>query len=55
MPRRVRQLALPVWRDPEAVFRAFFAEAAYVVWLDGERMPHRDPACSRSRTVAPSS
>lgn len=35
MPRRVRQLALPVWRDPEAVFRAFFAESAYVVWLDG--------------------
>ncbi|KQZ08116.1 hypothetical protein ASD23_06475 [Agromyces sp. Root1464] len=35
MPRRVRQLALPVWRDPEAVFRAFFAESAHVVWLDG--------------------
>lgn len=35
MPRRIRQIALPVWRDPEVVFRAFFAESAYVVWLDG--------------------
>jgi para-aminobenzoate synthetase component 1 len=35
MPCRVRQLALPVWRDPETVFRAFFAESAYIVWLDG--------------------
>lgn len=35
MPRRVRQIALPEWRDPEAVFRAFFAESPYVVWLDG--------------------
>ena len=35
MPRRIRQLTLPVWRDPEAVFRAFFAESPYVVWLDG--------------------
>ncbi|MGH3703193.1 MAG: aminodeoxychorismate synthase component I [Agromyces sp.] len=35
MPRRVRQIALPVWRDPEAVFRAFFAESTYIAWLDG--------------------
>ncbi|MBM7830744.1 aminodeoxychorismate synthase component I [Agromyces cerinus] len=35
MPRRIRHLTLPVWRDPEAVFRTFFAESPYVVWLDG--------------------
>ncbi|SIN78095.1 aminodeoxychorismate synthase component I [Agromyces cerinus] len=35
MPRRIRQLTLPVWRDPEAVFRACFAESEHVVWLDG--------------------
>ncbi|MEF3404974.1 aminodeoxychorismate synthase component I [Agromyces sp. CCNWLW203] len=35
MPRRIRQLALPVWRDPEAVFRAFFAASEFAVWLDG--------------------
>lgn len=35
MPRRIRQFALPVWRDPEAVFRALFAESEFAVWLDG--------------------
>ena len=35
MPRRVRSRLLPEWRDPEAVFRARFADAPYAVWLDG--------------------
>ncbi|RXZ71259.1 aminodeoxychorismate synthase component I [Agromyces albus] len=35
MPRRVRTRSLPEWRDPEAVFRAWFANAPYAVWLDG--------------------
>jgi para-aminobenzoate synthetase component 1 len=35
MPRRIRSRLLPEWRDPEAVFRARFADARYAVWLDG--------------------
>ena len=35
MPRRIRSRPLTAWRDPEAVFRARFAEAPYAVWLDG--------------------
>ena len=35
MPRRIRSRPLSAWRDPEAVFRARFAEAPYAVWLDG--------------------
>lgn len=35
MPRRVRSRLLPVWRDPEIVFRACFADALHTVWLDG--------------------
>ncbi|MBT2498481.1 aminodeoxychorismate synthase component I [Agromyces sp. ISL-38] len=35
MPRRVRTRSLSEWRDPEAVFRAWYADAPYAVWLDG--------------------
>ena len=35
MPRRVRTRSLPEWHEPEAVFRAWFADAPYAVWLDG--------------------
>jgi para-aminobenzoate synthetase component 1 len=35
MPRRIRSRPLAAWRDPEIVFRARFADAAYAVWLDG--------------------
>ena len=35
MPRRIRSRSLAAWRDPELVFRARFADAAYAVWLDG--------------------
>lgn len=35
MPRRIRSRLLAAWRDPELVFRARFADAAYAVWLDG--------------------
>ncbi len=35
MPRRIRSRQLAAWRDPESVFRAWFAEAPYAVWLDG--------------------
>ena len=36
MPRRrVRSRPLPVWCDPEVVFRSAFVDAPYVVWLDG--------------------
>lgn len=35
MPRAIRSRPLPEWRDPEAVFSARFADAAYAVWLDG--------------------
>jgi para-aminobenzoate synthetase component I len=35
MPRRIRSRPLAAWRDPELVFRARFADAAYAVWLDG--------------------
>lgn len=33
--RRIRSRLLAGWRDPELVFRARFADAAYAVWLDG--------------------
>ena len=35
MPRRIRSLLLPTWRDPERVFLAFGAGAARIAWLDG--------------------
>ncbi|WP_234661626.1 aminodeoxychorismate synthase component I [Agromyces marinus] len=35
MPRRIRSLALPGWRDPETVFLAVGAGAPRVAWLDG--------------------
>lgn len=35
MPRRIRSRLLDGWRDPEAVFTARYADAAYAVWLDG--------------------
>lgn len=35
MPRRIRSRTLDAWRDPEAIFRARYAEAPYAVWLDG--------------------
>ena len=35
MPRRLRSLTLPEWRDPERVFLALGADAARVAWLDG--------------------
>lgn len=35
MPRRIRSRPLAAWRDPELVFSARFADAAYAVWLDG--------------------
>ncbi|WP_173923894.1 aminodeoxychorismate synthase component I [Agromyces sp. Marseille-P2726] len=33
--RRICTRRLVGWRDPEVVFRAWFADAAYTVWLDG--------------------
>lgn len=35
MPRRIRSLTLPEWRDPEAVFLSLAADAETVAWLDG--------------------
>lgn len=35
MPRRIRTRPVETWRDPELVFRARFANAEHVVWLDG--------------------
>jgi len=35
MPRRIRTRPLDAWRDPEAVFRARYADSPYAVWLDG--------------------
>ncbi|MGW9629930.1 aminodeoxychorismate synthase component I [Agromyces sp. NPDC055520] len=35
MPRRVRQLVVPGWREPDVVFRALYADSTHVVWLDG--------------------
>lgn len=35
MPRCIRTRPLAAWRDPEAVFRARYADAPYAVWLDG--------------------
>ncbi len=35
MPRRLRSLTLPEWREPERVFLALGAGAARVAWLDG--------------------
>ncbi|WP_022890152.1 aminodeoxychorismate synthase component I [Agromyces italicus] len=35
MPRRIRSRALGFWRDPAEVFRTRYADAEYVVWLDG--------------------
>lgn len=35
MPRRIRSLTLPDWRDPEAAFLALAADAETVAWLDG--------------------
>jgi para-aminobenzoate synthetase component 1 len=35
MPRRIRSLTLPEWRDPELVFLAVAARAPRVAWLDG--------------------
>jgi para-aminobenzoate synthetase component 1 len=35
VPPRIRSRLLPEWRDPEVVFRARFADAPFVVWLDG--------------------
>ncbi|MCK8609497.1 aminodeoxychorismate synthase component I [Agromyces sp. C10] len=35
MPRRIRSLTLPEWRDPEAVFVALAATAPIAAWLDG--------------------
>lgn len=35
VPRRIRSLTLPEWRDPEAVFLALAADAETVAWLDG--------------------
>src|SRR5262245_23938521 len=35
MPRRIRTRPVDAWRDPELVFRARFADATHVVWLDG--------------------
>lgn len=35
MPRRIRSLTLPEWRDPEAAFLALAADAETVAWLDG--------------------
>ncbi len=37
MPRRIRTRRVEAWRDPELVFRARFADATHVVWLDGGR------------------
>lgn len=35
MPRRIRSRTLDAWHDPETVFRARYADATHVVWLDG--------------------
>ncbi|WP_353827972.1 aminodeoxychorismate synthase component I [Agromyces sp. SYSU T0242] len=35
MPRRIRSVALPGWREPAAVFLALGADARRVAWLDG--------------------
>lgn len=35
MPRRIRSLTLPEWRDPEAAFLALAVDAETVAWLDG--------------------
>jgi para-aminobenzoate synthetase component I len=35
MPRRIRTRPVEAWRDPELVFRARYADATHVVWLDG--------------------
>lgn len=35
MPRRIRSLTLPEWRDPELVFLAVAAAARRAAWLDG--------------------
>ena len=35
MPRRLRSLTLPEWRDPERVFLALGADAPRAAWLDG--------------------
>ncbi|MGR0320430.1 aminodeoxychorismate synthase component I [Agromyces sp. ZXT2-3] len=35
MPRRIRSLVLPEWRDPADVFLALAAGAPRVAWLDG--------------------
>jgi para-aminobenzoate synthetase component 1 len=35
MPRRIRSLTLPEWRDPERVFLAIAAGAMRAAWLDG--------------------
>ncbi|WP_395243295.1 anthranilate synthase component I family protein [Agromyces sp. MMS24-K17] len=45
MPRRVHVRVLPEWRDPEAVFRRFGADAPVVAWLDG------GPSATAGRSV----
>ena len=55
MPRRIRSRPLTAWRDPEAVFRARFAEAPYAVWLDGGADAARASASSRPRMPGASS
>ncbi|KQM83707.1 aminodeoxychorismate synthase component I [Agromyces sp. Leaf222] len=35
MPRRTRSRRLDGWLDPHLLFRAHYADAAHVVWLDG--------------------
>lgn len=40
MPRRIRSLTLPEWRDPEPVFLAVAAGAPRVAWLDGGADAH---------------
>jgi len=35
MPRRIRSLVLPEWRDPVGVFVALASDAPRVAWLDG--------------------
>jgi para-aminobenzoate synthetase component 1 len=40
MPRRIRSLTLPEWRDPEQVFLAVAARAPRVAWLDGGADAH---------------
>lgn len=35
VPRRIRSLTLPEWRDPEAAFLAFADGAESAAWLDG--------------------